>query len=151
MKKTAKFTAKYLDMLIEAAIVDAYNESEQAGGFFAMIEENLALPFLTQVLGQEVTVAKVDIGPRDQIVAICSRGKATQAIPILDLPMPDPLPKGAEWIEAYRRWCGNWSGFIEIRSSCRARSLAAGSMSIPPFGKGSCWGDFSAVRDRQSL
>ncbi len=71
-----------------------------------MIEENLALPFVTQVLGQEVTVAKLDITKRDQIVAICSRGKLTQAISILDLPMPNPRPEGAEWIDAYRRWLG---------------------------------------------
>ncbi|MBE0615991.1 MAG: hypothetical protein IH604_20160 [Burkholderiales bacterium] len=107
MGKTAKFTTKYLDKLIEEATTDAYNESEQAGGFFAMIEENLALPFVTQVLGQEVTVAKLDITKRDEIVAICARGKATQAIPILDLPMPNPRPEGAEWIDAYRRWYGN--------------------------------------------
>jgi hypothetical protein len=103
MRKKAEFTAKYLDTLIEEAITDAYNESEQAGGFFAMIEENLAFLFVTQVLGQEVTVAKLDITKRDEIVAICSRGKATQAIPILDLPMPNPRPEGAEWIDAYRR------------------------------------------------
>ena len=107
MRKTAKLTAKYLDKLIEEATTDAYNESEQAGGFFVMIEENLALPFVTKVLGQEVTVAKVEITKRDQIVAICLRGKAKQAIPILDLPMPDPRPEGAEWIDAYRRWHGN--------------------------------------------
>ena len=106
MTKTSKFSTKYLDKLIEEATTDAYNESEQAGGFFAMIEENLALPFVTQVLGQEVTVAKLDITKRDQIVAICSRGKMTQAISILDLPMPNPRPKGAEWIDAYRRWHG---------------------------------------------
>ena len=107
MGKAAKFTAEYLDKLIEEATTDAYNESEQAGGFFAMIEENLALPFVTQVLGQDVTVIKVDITKRDQIVAICLRGKARQAIPILDLPMPAPRPEGAEWIDAYRRWHGN--------------------------------------------
>lgn len=106
-KKTTKFTAKYLDKLIEEATTDAYNESEQAGGFFAMIEENLSLPFTTQVLGQEVAVGKVDITSRDQIVAICVHGKSTQTIPILDLPMPDPPPEGAEWIAAYRRWHGN--------------------------------------------
>ncbi len=106
-KKTTKFTAKYLDKLIEEATTDAYKESEQAGGFFAMIEEHLSLPFTTQVLGQAVTVAKVDITRRDEIVAICMHGKSTQAIPILDLPMPDPPPEGAEWIDAYRRWCGN--------------------------------------------
>jgi hypothetical protein len=104
---TAKLTAKYLDRLIEEATVDAYNDSEQAGGFFAMLEDNLSLPFVTQLLGQEVTVAKVDITKGDHIVAICSRGQATQAIPILDLPLPDPRPEGAEWIDAYRRWYGS--------------------------------------------
>lgn len=106
-KKTTKFTAEYLDKLIEDAATDAYNESEQAGGFFAMIEQNLSLPFTTQMLGQAVTVAKVDITSRDQIVAICVYRKANQAIPILDLPMPDPPPEGTEWIDAYRRRCGN--------------------------------------------
>lgn len=105
-KKTAKFAAKYLDKLIEEATTDAYNESEQVGGFFTLIEENLALPFTTQVVEQMVTVTKVDITRCDQIVAICTPGKTTQAIPILALPMPDPLPAGAEWIAAYRRWCG---------------------------------------------
>lgn len=106
MGKKPAFTAVYLDHLIEEATVDAYNESEQAAGFFTMIEEHLAFPFTTRVLGQEVTVAKVDITRRDQIVAVCSRGNETQAIPILDLPLPSPLPAEAEWIEVYRRWCG---------------------------------------------
>ena len=106
MSKKLKLTAKYLNELIEQATTDAYNESEQAGGFFAMIEENLALPFVTQVPGQVVTVVKVDITKRDQIVAICVREKVSQTIPILDLPLPDPQPKGAEWIDAYRRWHG---------------------------------------------
>lgn len=107
MRKMAKFTPKYLDKLIEEATTGAYNESEQASGFFAMIEENLSLPFVTQVLGQAVTVVKVDIIRRDQIVAICVHGKSTQAIPILDLPIPDPPPEGTKWIDAYRRWYGN--------------------------------------------
>jgi hypothetical protein len=33
-KRAAKFTAKYLDKLIEEATTDAYNESEQVSGFF---------------------------------------------------------------------------------------------------------------------
>lgn len=106
MGKKLAFTAAYLDQLIEEATVDSYNESELAVGFFTMMDEHIAFPFATRVLGQEVTVAKVDINNRDQIVAVCSNGKETQAIPIPDLPMPSPLPAGAEWIEAYRRWCG---------------------------------------------
>ena len=105
MGKARKSFTEYLDQLIAEATTDTYNESEQLIGFFTMIEENLALPFLTQMLGQDVTIANVDMTDRDGIIAICSRGKEKQSIPILDLTMPNPLPAGAEWIEAYRRWC----------------------------------------------
>lgn len=69
-----------------------------------MIEDNLAVPFETLVLGVSVTVASVDFTESGQIMAICSRDKLRQAIPILDLPLPTPA--GAEWIEAYRHWLG---------------------------------------------
>ncbi len=38
MRKTSQFSMKYLDKLIEDAATDAYNESEQAGGFFAIMD-----------------------------------------------------------------------------------------------------------------
>lgn len=99
-----RISSARLDALIEEAIVDAYNESEQAVGFHATIEQHLSLPFGTVVLGVAVTVRKVDVNASGHIVAICYRGRKRQAIPILDLPLPDPLPFGWEWIEAYRRW-----------------------------------------------
>jgi len=98
---------KYQDKLIEAAITDAYNESEQVSGFFTLIEDNLVVPFTTRVLGQVVTVTRVDIAESNQIVAICMLGNTVQAISVLDLPMPASLPAGVEWIAAYRRWCGS--------------------------------------------
>ncbi|WP_260295777.1 hypothetical protein [Sedimenticola hydrogenitrophicus] len=94
-----------LDKLIEVATADAYNESEQVSEFFTLIEDNLVVPFTTRVLGQVVT--GVDLTESDQIVAICMLGNTAQAIPILDLPIPTPLPEGAEWIAASRRWCGS--------------------------------------------
>jgi hypothetical protein len=90
--------------MIEEATVDAYGESEQRAGFYTMMEDGLALPFETQVLGVEVTVERIDLTSADEIVAICTRGRARQAIPILELPLPLPPPAGAGWIEAYRRW-----------------------------------------------
>jgi hypothetical protein len=39
-----------LDELVEEAIVDCYNESEQVTGLHTMIEDNLAIPFETTVL-----------------------------------------------------------------------------------------------------
>jgi hypothetical protein len=94
-----------LDALINEAIVDAYSEDEQMAGFAVMIGDNLAVPFETTVLGVTVTVEEVD-QTGSGIVAICVRGKDRQAIPILDLPLPDPPPRGAEWIAAYGRWAG---------------------------------------------
>jgi hypothetical protein len=97
-------TAAELDELIEQAIVDCYNDSEQVTGLFTMIEEHLALPFQTTVLGVPVTVARVDVTTRDEIVAICKHDGQRQTIRILDLPAPAATPDGWEWIEAYRRW-----------------------------------------------
>ena len=98
-----------LKELIEQAIVDAYGEEEQVGGFFTMIEEYLALPFGVKVLGVDADVEKVEMTLDGQIVAICHRGKTRQKIPILDLPLPTPTPAGAEWIVAYRHWRrGTW-------------------------------------------
>jgi hypothetical protein len=93
-----------LDEMIETAIVDAYGESEQILGLYTMLEQNLALPFKTEILGIEVTVEKLDLTNDDQVVAVCSRGKAKQRVPLLDLPLPSPSPTGADWIVAFRRW-----------------------------------------------
>lgn len=94
-----------LDALVEEAIVDAYGDDEQLTSMFTMIDDNLAVPFTTEVLGVEVTVRRIDLTDSG-IVAICHRGDVKQAIGILDLPLPTPPPEGAQWIEAYRHWAG---------------------------------------------
>lgn len=93
----SRIPAARLDALIEEAIVDAYTEAEQAVGFHATIEQHLALPFETVVLGAPVTA-------EGGLVVICCRGRERQAIQILELPLPDPPPAGWEWVEAYRQW-----------------------------------------------
>jgi hypothetical protein len=101
----AELSQADLDELVEEAIVDAYGEDEQLTGFYTMIEENLALPFTTMVLGVEATVAGIDLTDCG-IVAICVRWTHRQSIPILDLPLAAPAPPGSEWIAAYRHWVG---------------------------------------------
>src|SRR5580700_5811833 len=81
------------DEMIEDATVDAYGESEQTVGFFTLLEERLKLPFKTEVLGMEVAVERLDMTDDEQIVAVCSRGKSQQPVPILDLVLPDPPPE----------------------------------------------------------
>jgi Calcium binding len=97
-------TEAQLRDLVERATVDCYNEAEQMTGFYTMIEEYLAVPFQTSVLGVEVTVEMVDLTDAEEIVVVCRREDVRQRIAILDLPLPDPPPDGREWIEAYRYW-----------------------------------------------
>jgi hypothetical protein len=102
--KLPLFSKAKLEKLIEEAVVDAYGEEEQVGGFFTMMEEHLARPFSANILGVDVVVEKVDMTRSGRIVAICRRDKIRQKIEILDLPLPTPAPAGAEWIAAYRLW-----------------------------------------------
>src|ERR1700722_19403473 len=75
-----------LEELVEEATIDAYGESEQRVGFLTMLEDRLALPFTTDMLGTPVRVERVDLNDADEIVAICGRGRQRQLIPILNLP-----------------------------------------------------------------
>ncbi|WP_158846716.1 hypothetical protein [Saccharothrix deserti] len=87
------------DALIAAATVDCYDDIECVTGFQAMIEEHLAMPFQTVVLGVDVTVTGVDLTDDEQIMAVCVRGKSEQRVPVLRLSLPAP-----QWVDAYRRW-----------------------------------------------
>ena len=99
-----RLSPRRLTSLIEEATIDAYGESEQRVGFLTMLEEQLACPFGTAILGIPVRVERVTLNDADEIVAVCRRGRARQLIPILNLPLPSPPPTGWEWIEAYRYW-----------------------------------------------
>ena len=102
--KSKRLTKARLDELVEEATVDCYNESEQATGLYTMIEDNLALPFQTTVLGFQVIVERVHLTRREEIIAVCRRGGVRQTVPLLDLSLPSPRPAGTEWIAAYRHW-----------------------------------------------
>ena len=104
LPKQLRLSKARLDDLIEEALTDAYGESEQATGFYTMLENDLRLPFETQILGVTATVEGIDITEDDQLVAVCRAGKTRQRISLLELPLPSPPPEGAEWIVAYRYW-----------------------------------------------
>lgn len=69
-----------------------------------MIEDNLAMPFETAVLGVPVTVERVEWTDTNHLVTVCRGNGVRQAVGLLELPLPSPPPDGAEWIAAYRRW-----------------------------------------------
>jgi hypothetical protein len=105
-QRAAHLSEERIAEMIEEATVDAYDESEQATGWYTMFEQHLELPFETKVLGIAVSVAGIDLRDGGQIVALCTRGRDRQAISLVDLPLPSPKPAGSEWIEAYRHWLG---------------------------------------------
>lgn len=92
--------------MTEKATVDADGDDEQAPGFHAMIVDNLKIPFVTSVLGVEVTVERIGPGEGNSILAMCARSGIRQADRVLDLPLPEPPPAGTHRIEAYRHWLG---------------------------------------------
>jgi len=109
MKKSAlpkqlHLSKSRLDELVEDALTDAYGESEQVTGFYTMLENDLQLPFETQILRVTATMESIDITEDDQLVAVCRAGKTRQRISLSELPLPSPPPEGAEWIVAYRYW-----------------------------------------------
>ena len=103
-RRSGGISTQRLDKLIAEATVDCHDDAEQITGFQVMLEEHLELPFSTKVLGLDVTVEAIQLTEAAEMVAVCAHGSIRQAIPLLRLPLPKPRPRGAEWIEAYRRW-----------------------------------------------
>ncbi|MYY04989.1 hypothetical protein [Streptomyces sp. ATexAB-D23] len=95
-----------LDVLIEEATVDTYDEVEAVNGFLAIIDEHLDVPFTTTVLGVEVSVVEIRLTNDSRMVARCVRNGLRQDIGLAELPLPQPPPAGAHWVDAYRRWSG---------------------------------------------
>jgi hypothetical protein len=104
MTRTIAASKRHLKELVEEATVDCYDEEEQTTGLFTMIEEHVALPFRTAILGREAEVVSIDMGEDGRLVAVCRAGRHRQSIALVDLPLPSPRPAGAEWIAAYRLW-----------------------------------------------
>ncbi|HZF00094.1 MAG TPA: calcium-binding protein [Planctomycetota bacterium] len=93
-----------LEDLIRRAVVDAEDDDAQQMGFYEALEENVRFPFKTSHAGTPVVVRAIEVGEDDEILAVCVRSGERLGIPLLDLQLPKPPPKGAEWIEAYRLW-----------------------------------------------
>jgi hypothetical protein len=67
------FSPRKLDKMIEEATVDCHDELEQVSGFYTMIEDHLAVPFTTQVLGVEVSLVGVEMDNNGSLKAVCER------------------------------------------------------------------------------
>ena len=79
-KTSAGPSDRQLDEMIEEATVDAYDEEEPATGFYTMIDDNLALPFRTRILGIEVLVIAVGQHIASKLAEIRGRRKPRRLI-----------------------------------------------------------------------
>jgi hypothetical protein len=89
-RRISKSRKTRLDALVAEAVVDCYGEAEQITGLYTMMDSHSSVPFRTTVLGVPVTVERVDLNQREEIVAVCRRARIRQTVPILDVPLPSP-------------------------------------------------------------
>lgn len=78
--RTARLSKARLAEMIEEATVDAYGESEQTTGWFTMIDENLAVPFETNVLDVAVVVERVDLDENRETGSTSWRSASADAL-----------------------------------------------------------------------
>jgi hypothetical protein len=99
-----RFRKSRLEDLIGRALGDADGDEEQQMAFHAALEEHVRLPLRTVLADGPAVVRAIEVGPDDELVAVCWRAGERRVISLAELPLPRPAPRGAEWIEAYRRW-----------------------------------------------
>jgi hypothetical protein len=97
-----------LDDLIDGIVVDAYNDDEQLTAFDTVIGDEVALPADASVVGEPMTVIKIDYDGNERrgLTARCRREDGSEyTVAACDLVFPEGS-KGSDYIAAYRRWLG---------------------------------------------
>ena len=94
--------------LIDEIIIDAYGDDEQLWAFGEAFEENVAMPIEAFVVGERVTVMRIDYDGNERrgLTARCRReGGSEQVIAACDLIFAESSV-AARYMAAYRTWLG---------------------------------------------
>jgi len=97
-----------LDRLIDEIIIDAYGDDEQLWAFRQAFEDNVAMPAEAFVVGEPVTVMRIDYDGNERrgLTARCRRERGSeQVIAACDLVFPEDSVEG-RYVAAYRKWLG---------------------------------------------
>jgi hypothetical protein len=96
------------DRLLEDILVDAYGEDEQLWAFLNAFEEEVPLPAEGTVIGETVSVTKIDYDGNQQrgLRATCKKpdGKTYQ-VGLAEVEFPEGST-AAPYVNAYRQWLG---------------------------------------------
>jgi hypothetical protein len=97
--------SKKLRALIDQAISDSVDESDEHAGLLSMIREEVVCPFSARIAGEPVECVRFD-WPKNGygLNAVCKSKGKTHVVDISTLEWIEPRPKGHEWIEAYFAW-----------------------------------------------
>jgi len=94
-----------LRALIDQAIGDGVDESDEHAGLLSMIREEVVCPFPARVDGEDVECIRFDWRPRGYgLNAVCKGSREILVVDISKLEWREQPPKGHEWIEAYFAW-----------------------------------------------
>jgi hypothetical protein len=97
-----------VEELLEDILVDACGEDEQLWAFHQTFEEELALPAQGTVIGEPVTVTKIDYdgNPQRGLRATCKKSDGkTYEVALADVELAD-APEAMPYMQAYRQWLG---------------------------------------------
>jgi len=99
---------KTTDKLLEEILVDAYGEDEQLWAFRQVLEDELPLPVDASVIGEAVSVTKIDYdgNPHRGLRATCKKADGkTYKVSLSDVVFPEDS-KAASYVKAYCTWLG---------------------------------------------
>ncbi len=100
--------SKAIETLLEDIPVDAYGEDEQLWAFRQAFEDEVPLPADGTVIGEAVSVTKIDYdgNPQKGLRATCRKANGkTYDVALADVVFPDES-KAAPYLKAYRQWLG---------------------------------------------
>ena len=93
-----------LERLIDSiAEQDCDSEEDVAMGLGYAIEEHVRFPLAGKVVGERVSVLKVEDSVGLDVMAVCERGGRKYRVRLQDVELLE-RPPGIEWIEAYRQF-----------------------------------------------
>lgn len=93
-----------LERLIDSvAEQDCDSEEDVAMGLVYAIEEHVRFPLAGKVIGEKVSMLKVEDSLGLDVMAVCERGGRKYRVRLQDVELLG-RPPGIEWIEAYRQF-----------------------------------------------
>lgn len=127
---------KATERLLEDILVDAYGEDEQLWAFRQVIEDEMPLPLDGTVIGETVSVIKIDYdgNPQQGLRVTCRKADGkTYEVALADVEVPAES-QAAPYLKAYRQWLGvpqpRKSRRAEYREKIKETKVQVGEIDI---------------------